>query len=153
MKKRIIGIVCILLCLVLVGCSNEYAKTEYNAPEKIASNGDRYAKTNSQLNTQEDSCRLTASHFDGRQTLWTEDWRQGETIQLELRLTLTCGQVKFVHVDEEGNVTTLLECTPETAPEGSVLLSVSMPAGRNKFKVVGYDCENLTCEFVLCGEA
>lgn len=96
-----------------------------------------------------ESYRLTASRFDGRETLWTQHLAEGETVQLKVRLTLAKGQAKLVHVDEEGRITTLLECTAETDKDEYITLSLSMPKGKNKLKLVGYDCKNLTCEFIF----
>ncbi len=52
------------------GCGNEFAKQEYNDDEKIVQITDRYAKSNSVFNPIEGGYSLTASQFDGRETLW-----------------------------------------------------------------------------------
>ena len=148
MKKRM-AVLMVLLCLLVTGCSNEYARAEYNSAAKIASSGDRYSKTKSVFSSVKESYRQTASRFDGRETLWTQHLAEGETVQLKVRLTLAKGQAKLVHVDEEGRITTLLECTAETDKDEYITLSLSMPKGKNKLKLVGYDCKNLTCEFIF----
>ncbi len=63
---------CFILCLTIIftGCGNEFAKQEYNDDEKIVQITDRYAKSNSVFNPIEGGYSLTASQFDGRETLW-----------------------------------------------------------------------------------
>lgn len=149
MKKKIAVILAALVCLLMAGCSNAYAQAEYDSPEKIASSGDHYSKIRSVQTTIDGGFRLTVGSFDGRETLWTETRKDSQTAEGTLLLTLTHGQAKLVHVDEAGTVTTLLECTPQTASDEPVTVTVPMQPGRNKLKLVGYDCKNLKCEFVF----
>lgn len=148
MKRRII--LCIsLLCLFLTACSNEFARREYDADEKIAQAGDRYAKQLSVFNPIDGGYSLTASKFDGRETLWTESVEEDQDIEIDVSFQLTNGKAKLVHVDSDGNVTTVIECLPETSTDGFVTKTVSLKSGKNRLKIVGYDCEDVDLKILF----
>ena len=129
--------------MLITGCSNEFAKNEYDSVEKIIESGDRYAKESSVFNQIDGGYSLVVSKFDGRQTLWTDTLEESQSVEIELSFALTEGQAKIVHIDAEDNVTTLIECTPETSTDGYVTKTVSMSPGENRIKIVGFDCKNI----------
>ena len=129
--------------MLITGCSNEFAKNEYDSVEKIIESGDRYAKESSVFNQIDGGYSLVVSKFDGRQTLWTDTLEESQSVEIELSFALTEGQAKIVHIDAEDNVTTLIECTPETSTDGYVTKTVSMTPGENRIKIVGFDCKNI----------
>lgn len=140
-KLKIVGIS--LLCLLLTACSNGFAKREYEANEKISQNADRYAKEVSVFNSIDGGYSLTVGKFNGRETLWTEILEDNQDIVIDFSFRLTKGQAKIVHIDSEDNVTTVIECTPETSTDGFVTKTVSLKRGKNRLKIVGYDCRNI----------
>ena len=140
MKKTLI-FVCIILCICFSGCSNTYAKEEYDSLEKLTSQGDRYSKEGSVFNPIEGGYSFTVSKFDGRQTLHTWNLSEDKELSMEIICSLTDGTGKLVHVDADGNVTTIVECNKETS--ASVIKTISLKQGRNDIKFVGYDCEKL----------
>ena len=142
MKKSCI-LFTIVLCLFITGFSNKFAENEYDSVEKIIESEDRYAKESSVFNPIDGGYSLVVSKFDGRQTLWTDTLEESQSVEIELSFVLTEGQAKIVHIDAEGNVTTLIECTPETSTDGYVTKTVSMTAGENRIKIVGFDCKNI----------
>lgn len=142
MKKSCI-LFTIVLCLFITGCSNKFAENEYDSVEKIIESEDRYAKESSVFNPIDGGYSLVVSKFDGRQTLWTDTLEESQSVEIELSFVLTEGQAKIVHIDAEGNVTTLIECTPETSTDGYVTKTVSMTAGENRIKIVGFNCKNI----------
>lgn len=135
-----------LVVVILTGCSNTFAKKEYYDADKIAETEDRYAKESSVLNPIDNGYSLEVKKYDGRQTLWTETLEESEDINVEIKLSLSEGTVKLVHVDEGGHVTTIIECTPDNCEEKSVTKKVSLKKGLNKIKIVGYKCENIDLE-------
>ena len=54
-----------------------------------------------------------------------------------------------MHVDEEGNVTTIMECSPETSNEEIVTKNVALKKGKNRLKIVGYDCKNIDLQMLF----
>lgn len=141
MLKKLRIVFVFLFAFFLIGCNNAYAKEEYDSLEKLTSEGDRYSKESSLFNPIEGGYSFTVSKFDGRQTLFT--WHLSEDFELtmEILCSLTDGMGKLVHVDEDGNVTTLVESDKETSV--AVIKNISLKQGRNDIKFVGYDCKNV----------
>lgn len=145
MKKKFVLLFCALfcfLCLFMTACSNEFAAEEYDDNNKISQN-DRYAKEMSVFNTEDGGYSFTASKFSGRETLWTKSLKADRDLEINFKFGLSNGKAKVVHVDSEGNVTTLIECTPDTSTDGFVTKTISLSSGRNRLKIVGYDCEDI----------
>lgn len=147
--KRVKGLLVVLLCLFLTGCNNEFAQQEYNSAEKIAQTGDRYAKEMSIFGPIEGGYSLTVSKFDGRQTLWSKSLKEAQELEIEFSFSLAAGQAKVVYVDDDGNVTTVLEYLPESGMEDGVIKTVSLQSGKNRLKIVGYDCEDLELKMLF----
>lgn len=139
----------ILLCLFMTGCNNKFAKQEYDSTDKIVQITDRYAKSNSVFNPIDGGYKLTVSQFDGRQTLWTDTLEEEQDIEMEFAFSLSAGKAKVVHIDAEGNVTTVIECVPETSTDGFVTRSVSLKCGENRLKIVGYDCKDMELKMLF----
>ena len=142
MKKLKITLIS-LLFLLMMACSNEFARQEYNSNEKIALINDHYAKEISVFNSTNEEISLTISKFNGRQTLWTKKLEKNEDMKIKLSFCLSKGQAKIVHIDNDNNVTTLIECVPDTSTDGFVTKTISLKNGQNRLKLVGYDCENI----------
>ena len=131
----------VLFAVYLIGCNNTYAKEEYDSLEKLASQGDRYSKEGSVFNPIEGGYSFTVSKFDGRQTLHTWNLSDDLELSMEILCSLTDGIGKLIHVDSDGNVTTIVECNKDNS--AAVIKTVSLKQGRNDIKFVGYDCENI----------
>ncbi len=142
MKKLKITLIS-LLFLLMMACSNEFARQEYNSNEKIALINDHYAKEISVFNSTNEEISLTISKFNGRQTLWTKKLEKNEDMKIKLSFCLSKGQAKIVHIDNDNNVTTVIECVPDTSTDGFVTKTISLKNGQNRLKLVGYDCENI----------
>lgn len=138
MKKIIIVL---LLAFCLIGCSNTYAKEEYDSLEKLASQEDRYAKEVSVFNPVDGGYSFTVSGFDGRETLFTWHLQEEKELEMEILFSLTAGQGKLVHIDSDDNITTIVECDSETS--AAVIKTISLKKGKNRLRFVGYDCENI----------
>ncbi len=141
---RKIGCMLLLaMCIFVAGCGNVFAEMEYDSDEKIAGQEDRYAKQDSMLSPIDGGYELTVGEFNGRETLWALNAKESCDIQISFTLSLTAGKVKLVHIDAAGNVTTLLECTPEATAEQAVNMTIGLSAGENRLKIVGSGCENV----------
>lgn len=146
--KKTTAIFAICLCLFFAGCSNAFARQEYDATEKIAQEEDRYAKVNSVFNQIQGGYSLDVDKFDGRQTLWSEALSADKDIDVDFSFTLSSGTAKIVHIDDAGNVTTIVEFTPETSTKEYVTKTVSLKSGQNRLKIVGYGCEGIEMKMV-----
>ena len=152
MMKKIKYAVLLVLCLGFLGCNNEFAKEDYDNTEKIADSGDRYSKEMSVFNHVNGEYTLTVSKFNGRETLWTKSYKEACEVSLEVSLALSEGRAKVVHIDADDNVTTLVEYTPETCSGEAVTVPIAMTKGKNRIKIVGYDCKDLELKMVFDGE-
>ncbi len=143
MLKKLKIILISLLFLLVMACSNEFARQEYNSNEKISLMNDHYAKEFSVFNSTNEEISLTISKFNGRETLWTKKLDKNRDIEINLSFRLSKGQAKIVHIDNDNNVTTIIECVPDTSTDGFVTKTISLKSGQNRLKIVGYDCENI----------
>ena len=135
----------LILCVTVsfTGCGNEFAKQEYNDDEKIVQIADRYAKNNSVFNPIEGGYSLTASQFDGRETLWEKELEDNAEIEIQIDLNITSGNAKVVFIDSNNDVTVLIERLQNDSNEQTATKTVSLTNGLNRLKIVGYDCENI----------
>ncbi len=147
--KKYLFLLFISLCLFTTGCGNEFAKQEYDSNEKISKVEDRYAKENSVFNPIDGGYVLTVSKFDGRETLWTDIVEENQDIEIDFSFSLSEGQAKIVHIDADGNVTTVIECLPETSTDGFVMKTISLKKGENRLKIVGYDCKDVDLKILF----
>lgn len=136
-------VISVLFCLSLIGCSTEFARQQYDSADKISRSEDRYVKENSAFTPIDGGYSLVVSKFDGRETLWSKIIDEEQSMEIDFSLKLSQGQVKIVHVDAEGNVTTLIECSPSTSTDGFETKTVLLKSGMNRLKIVGYDCEDV----------
>ena len=143
MLKKLKIILISLLFLLVMACSNEFARQEYNSNEKISLMNDHYAKEFSVFNSTNEEISLTIYKFNGRETLWTKKLDKNRDIEINLSFRLSKGQAKIVHIDNDNNVTTIIECVPDTSTDGFVTKTISLKSGQNRLKIVGYDCENI----------
>ena len=74
---------------------------------------------------------------------------ENENIEVDFSFTLSKGQAKVVHIDDDGNVTTIIECLPETSTDGFVTKTISLKSGLNRLKIVGYDCEDVELKMLF----
>ena len=134
-----------IFCLTIsfTGCGNEFAKQQYNDDEKIVQIADRYAKSNSVFNPIEGGYSLTASQFDGRETLWEKKLEDNAEIEIQIDLNITSGNAKVVFIDSNNDVTVLIERLQNDSNEQTATKTVSLTNGLNRLKIVGYDCENI----------
>ena len=136
--------VAVTMSIMLIGCNNTLeAKKDYNNDNKIANQKDHYYKNRSVLNTKDNTIDFTVASFDGRETLWSEEYEEEQEIQINIGLEITEGHGKLVHVDEDGTVTTIVECRPDSLVVKKSTYTVPMKKGKNKIKFVGYDCKDI----------
>lgn len=148
MKKLIITML-VMTCLLLTGCNNKFAQDEYDSNQKIVETADRYAKEISVFNPIDGGYSLTVSKFDGRETLWSKTLEESQEMDITFTFRLSSGKAKVVYIDQDDNVTTLVECTPDTSTEEPVTQTVSLQSGKNRLKIVGYDCKDLNLKMLF----
>ncbi len=157
MKKLLFGLLCALsfgiVCLTFSGCftikislaDDGFAQREYDDNEKIAGE-DRYSKGDAYTEHKNGRFGGTYEEFSGRKTISECPSKVDKEVSVELSLYTEKGKVKVVFVDAEDNVTTLLEYeSGDTSGQYSkeITAAVKFLEGKNRFKIVGYDCEDL----------
>lgn len=147
--KKIKIVLLSLLCLLLTSCGNEFAKREYDSDEKISQMADHYAKEISVRKSIDGGFSFTASKFDGRETLWEERIEENQDMEIDVSFCISKGRAKIVSIDDEGHVATVIECTPETSTDEFVTKTVSLKGGKNRLKIVGYDCEDVDLKMLF----
>lgn len=150
--KKIAVILSMVLCLFLTGCSNEFAKNEYDDISKIVSNNDRYSQTMAVTKTNKTGFSLDIGGFDGRYSAFNCFSDSDCEMIYNLTFELGSGTAKIVFVDALGNAVTLAERDASgNDVEGVVTKNgiLQLKKGRNSFKLVGYDVKNVKAEFSM----
>lgn len=70
-------------------------------------------------------------------------------MELDVSLYISKGKAKVVHIDRDGNVTTVVECSPKDSEDGVVTKTVPLKSGQNRLKIVGYDCEEVDLKVLV----
>ncbi|MDE6660214.1 MAG: hypothetical protein K2J93_00130, partial [Anaeroplasmataceae bacterium] len=123
------------------------AEKEYNDDEKIIQIGDHHMESNSSFIIKNDNYALTASKYNGRQTLWEKNVKNNENMEIRFDLSISAGYAKIVFIDGENNITILAECTQDGSTNESGSETVSLTSGRNRIRIVAYDCQDLNLKF------
>lgn len=138
-----------VMCLFMSGCSSQSAEQAYNSTEKIAENTDWYQKVSYVGKSTDDGMSVSIGEFEGIETIWKKTLENKKDVEIDFSFTLTEGQAKIVHIDAEGNVTTIIESDSESLIDGVITKTVSLTEGENRFKIVGYDCRNVELEMIF----
>ena len=148
MKKVFLCVVLAVLVLAsLTGCDTEFATEQYDDVEAIAGNTERTVKIAFAEQTSNEKYVATAGKFSGRQTLGERKFGGDVNVEVLVNMNLSEGKAKVVLVDGNGNVSTIVECTPDNT-EGSFSGMVKMTAGTNKIKLIGADAKDLNISVV-----
>ncbi len=150
MKKIIVAFM-LLLGVLLTGCSNEFAKSEYDNNKLIAETADRYSKSAAVVNYNDDHLTFTAGSFDGRQRVWSESYDSDRNILISLKFTLESGTAKIVHIDSDNNVEVITECGGGKTNDDIIVYNIAMSKGENRIKIVGYECKELNIDMKING--
>ncbi|MCI8435801.1 MAG: hypothetical protein HFK10_07595, partial [Clostridia bacterium] len=84
---------------------------------------------------------LTASQFDGRETLWKKTLEDNAEIEIQIDLNIKSGNAKVVFIDSNNAITVLIERLQNNSNELTTTKLVSLTNGLNRLKIVGYDCK------------
>lgn len=148
MKKAIISAV-LLIFVLLTGCSNEFAKEQYDDTDLIISSVDRYAKTMAVMSSADNKITFTAQQFDGRETIWSGNYEEYRNVDVEFTFSISSGKAKLVFIDSEGKLENIAEITPDSVIDVTMQYTALMREGVNRIKLVGYDCKDLELNMEL----
>ena len=148
MKNLVKILLLTFLCLLLAACGNEFAKLEYNSEEMLVQ-ADHFAKSFSASSQKDNELSFSIGKFDGRETIWENQLPEAQELTIEFTFTLSGGQAKIVHIDPNDKVTTVIERSSEASADETTRIVLPMPQGQNRFKLVGYDCEDIELKLVI----
>lgn len=141
--KKLAVLLCAALCLFFSGCGDtDFAKNEYDDNAKIASSSDQCVKVNAVINNLNGNYKYYTAEFNGRDTIWTDTLDRARKVTVSVSMTLASGKAKVVYIDPDDNITVLAECPPEQGRSFQKNV-VEMPEGKNRIKVVGYECNKM----------
>lgn len=142
--KRLSMLICLLVALLLCGCSGSSASALYDDYTHIAAAGNSYnlsdARQIAQGATYQGSMR-----FEGTGTLWQYEATQAETITCTFSLSVDQGRAKLVWIDPDGQVGILAENNATRTQTITFPVSV----GVNRIKLVGADQAEVTVQLAL----
>ncbi|MDE7229300.1 MAG: hypothetical protein K2N56_02360 [Oscillospiraceae bacterium] len=148
--KKLAFFLIVVVCLTFAGCvDGEKAREYYYSDEQIASLHENYSETGSKLESSGNKgFSYKSTKFNGYNTVWNVSGLNDGSAVANASLSLSEGQAKLVHIDADNKVTTIVECSGE---EGSKTVEVrlSMTNGKNRFKLVGYDCKDIEVKLSL----
>lgn len=129
-------------CVFFTGCSNRFAEEQYSDVSAIAA-GDRYAETGFTKTTTYNEIRVKAKSFDGRETLLTNtNSNSAFEITAVTSFSLSGGTAKLVLIDDDGNVSTVAECSADNSAQ-LIETRITIPNGEGVFKLVGHGCKDV----------
>lgn len=135
MRRQSIRLV-LLLCLMLAlsGCTDTGARAVYGDDARIAGD-DCYQIGNFSGTVDESSYGGTFQNATGSRSLWVFDASAPESRTVDCTLSLEKGRAKLVLVSPGARVDTLLEVSPSSPVDTSVL-TLQLPAGESILKLV-----------------
>lgn len=150
-RTQTLGIVlCAMLVFYAVGCGKAPASpmaAVYDNEEKLAN---PYSSYNLDGVKQEiDGTKMKGSYdkLEGMVLLWTYDTKKTGALDVTYRLTVTSGKAKLVYIDPDNQVSTIIECTPQSSMDDIAVLTLSLKEGLSRIKIVG--AENTSVKFEI----
>lgn len=132
MKKILL---CLLLVLLLSGCSNNSMNLVYTNDKEIANDSNSYNLTDDKQNI--DGQVYTGEfEFEGMDTLWTYETDQDCKIDISYLLSLSRGKAKLVLITPDGAVTNIVENTNNSKKDKLTTISLSLLKGENRIKLI-----------------
>ncbi len=132
MKKILL---CLLLVLLLSGCSNNSMNLVYTNDKEIANDSNSYNLTDDKQNI--DGQVYTGEfEFEGMDTLWTYETDQDCKIDISYLLSLSRGKAKLVLITPDGAVTNIVENTDNSKQDELTTVSLSLLKGENRIKLI-----------------
>lgn len=85
--------------------------------------------------------------MEGMDTVWKYEASEDTEVTFEWKLNVSSGKAKFVLIDPDGNLSTLVECKAESGGEQDGTETFEMKKGENRVKLVGAEKTSLEYEF------
>lgn len=139
--RKLLPSALLAVVLLLASCSSPLHDKIYDDDAAIASLTDNMAAISSIGSTDGDNgYTLSAASMSGVETLW--EYNAPEDCELELAYRLSVlegGKAKLVLVGPDGAVATISENTDHTVMEDAETVTLSLPKGKNRIRIVGFE--------------
>lgn len=133
MKK--IVLVCIVMLVVLSGCSSNMMNGLYKNDERILSTNNSYNLNGEEQEIDGQTYKGNVE-FEGMDTIWVYKAESNCEIEMSYLLSVLEGKAKLVLIASDGTLTTIAENTNKSKDEELTVTSLSLLAGENRIKLI-----------------
>lgn len=138
--KKILSILLFaIVTLMICGCGYDMYEI-YSTDADIAQENDTFDLNDSSQNIDGNNY-FGEYKLDGYGLIWNYISDEEKDIKAKYYLNVKNGKAKIVFIDDNDNVTTLVENTNESEYIGNASLNINIKKGLNRIKVVGYKAE------------
>ena len=119
----------------------------YVKQEKTLPDFNSYNLTNYTGSQEGNTVFGSAEKMEGMDTIWKYEASEDTEVTFTWKLNVSSGKAKFVLIDPDGNLSTLVECKAESGGEQDGTETFEMKKGENRVKLVGAEKTSLEYEF------
>lgn len=132
---------------LLTGC--RAAAAVYDDDAQIARSGDSYMNFNSTTQSVNGHYSGSMGRMEGMLTIWSYRAKEDMEVDIAYFLQAAEGKAKLALISPKGEVTTLVEATPESSMEDFAVTTVTLEKGENRIKLVGAEKTKLNYELEI----
>ena len=119
----------------------------YDSDRAIASSSNSYNLIDYTGNQNGNTVSGSAEKLEGMDTIWSYEAEEEKEVTLSWKLNVSSGKAKFVLINPDGELTTLVECFAGEDSEQSSSGTFEIKQGENRVKLVGAENTSLEYEF------
>ena len=135
--KRVMVTGCIILALIISGCSIN-TKSVYSNTNKISSNTNSF-NLNNENQSIENHSYVGKLEFEGMDTIWTYNAEKNEEVEISYLLSVTKGKAKLILINSNEELETIIENKDNVQPTDMNSMILSLTEGENRIKLVAQD--------------
>ena len=146
-KKKSICLTAVVTAVLISGCVMNTGARVYDSDRAIASSSNSYNLIDYTGNQNGNTVSGSAEKLDGMDTIWSYEAEEEKEVTLSWKLNVSSGKAKFVLINPDGELTTLVECFAGEDSEQSSSGTFEIKQGENRVKLVGAENTSLEYEF------
>jgi hypothetical protein len=146
-KKKSICLTAVVTAVLISGCVMNTGARVYDSDRAIASSSNSYNLTDYTGNQNGNTVSGSAEKLEGMDTVWSYEAEEEKEVTLSWKLNVSSGKAKFVLINPDGELTTLVECFAGEDSEQSSSGTFEIKQGENRVKLVGAENTSLEYEF------
>lgn len=145
-RKRLC-LTAVAAAVLMTGCTMNLGERYYENDKGIADDFNSYNLTNYTGSQEGNTVFGSAEKMEGMDTIWKYEASEDTEVTFTWKLNVSSGKAKFVLIDPDGNLSTLVECKAESGGEQDGTETFEMKKGENRVKLVGAEKTSLEYEF------